>query len=167
MWTTHWSWHLMKRNWILSTEEVCPNLWTNFDSKRNEGYKCFFSRNQCVKIMYPNETYQFVLTLHKKKLDSIHGRSSSHFKDKHWFQTKRRLQLLASRNQCINIVYPNENYPFFLALLEKKLDFISERCSSCFKDKFWFPTKRRVVMVFFYETNTSILCIPMRTTHLY
>ena len=107
----------------------------NFDFERNEGYKCVFSWNQYINIVYLNENYPFVLTHFQKKLDSILGRSLSRFKKKNWFQTKRRLQILFSWNQCINIKYPNETYPFSLAPREKKLDSIHGWSSSCFKDK--------------------------------
>ena len=78
-----------------------------------------FSRNQGINIIYLNENYPFVFADHEKKLDSIHGWGSSRFMDKLWIQTKRRLQMLFSWNQRINIVYPNENYPFFFTAHEK------------------------------------------------
>ena len=102
-----------------------------------------YSWKQCINIVYPKENYPFVLVPHENKLDSIHGRTSSHFKDKLLFQKKWRLQMVFSWNQCINIVYPKENYPFVLASREKKLDSIDGRSSSRFKDKHWFQTKQR------------------------
>ena len=95
-----------------------------------------FSWNQSINIVYPNKNYPFVSASREKKLDSIHGRSSSYYKDKLWFQTKRRLQMLFfSRNQHINIMYPIENYPFFLAPCTKKQDSIPGWNLSHFKDK--------------------------------
>ena len=62
---------------------------------------------------------------------------------------KRRVEILFSRNQIINIVYPNGNYVFVLACHEKKLDSWNEQSSSCFKDELWFPTNWRVEILFF------------------
>ena len=101
-----------------------------------------FSQNQCINIMYPNENYPFSFTPHEKKLDSICVRSSSNFQNKLWFQTKLRLQMLFSQNQRINIVYPNENYPFVFGHHEKKLDSIHRRSLSCLKDKHILPNQR-------------------------
>ena len=112
-------------------------LW--FQTKRK--LQMLFLQNQCINIVYPKQNYAFFLAPHKKKLDSIDRRSSSHFKDKLLFQTKWRLQMIFSRNQFISILYPNENYPFVLALGEKKQDSIHGRNSSRFKDKVWFQTK--------------------------
>ena len=80
----------------------------------------FFWGNQGINIVYPNGNYPFVLAHRKKKLDSCYERSSSRFKDKLWFSTNRRVELLFSWNQGISIMYPNGNYPFVLALREKK-----------------------------------------------
>ena len=118
-------------------------LW--FQTKRM--LQKLISGNQHINIVYTNKIYQFFLAPCTKKLNSIHGWSSSHFKDKLGFQTKQRLQLLFSRIQCINIRYPKENYPFFLASSEtheKKLDSIHGWSLSRFKDKLWFQTKRRL-----------------------
>ena len=124
-----------------------------------------FSRNQHINIVYPNENYPFILAFHENKLDSIHGRSLSHFKDKLWFQTKRRLQMLFSRNQRINIVYPDKNYPFFLAPHEKKLDSIQGEVRPILRTNFD-SKQNKGCKCFFPETNTSISCMPMRTTYL-
>ena len=124
----------------------------------------FFS-NECINIVYPNENYPLVLTLYEKKLDSIQRRSSSCFKDKLWFQTKRRLQMLFSRNQRINIVYPNQNFTFVLSSHEKKLDSIHGWIRPVLKIKFD-SKQNEGYKYFFCETNTSISCIQMRTTHL-
>ena len=116
-----------------------------------------FSRNQCINVMYPNMNYPFLLAHCKKKLDSIHGRSSSRFEDKIWFQRKWRLQMLFLRNQRINIMYPNENYPFILGPHEKKLDSTHGRSSSHFKDKLWFQTKQRLQMLFSRNQRINIM----------
>ena len=133
--TTHLSWPITKKNLdsIHGRSSSCfkDKLW--FQTKRR--LQVLFLGNQCINIVYPNKNYPFFLAPCEKKLDSIHGWSSSHFKDKFWFQTNWRLQMLFSRNQCINIVSPNENYPFVLAPHEKKLDSIHRKSSSCFKDK--------------------------------
>ena len=63
-----------------------------------------------------------------------------------------------SRNQCLNIAYPNGNYPFVLAYLEKKLDSFHERSSSHFKDNIWFPTKRSIQMFFSWNQVINIEC---------
>ena len=44
----------------------------------------FFLQNQRINIVYPNENYAFVLVPHEKKLNFIHGRSSSRFKENFW-----------------------------------------------------------------------------------
>ena len=119
-----------------------------------------FSWNQRINIVYPNENYTFVLAPQEKKLDSIHEQSLSHFKDKILFQTKRRLQMLFSCNQRINIVYPNENYPFVLAPQEKKLDSIHQRCSSRFKKKLDF--KQNKGFKFFFR---EMICCRMHTKY--
>ena len=127
-------------------------LW--FQTKRR--LQMLFSRNQCINIVYPNENYPFVLGPHENKLDSIHGWNSSYFKDKFWFLTKQTLKMLFSRNQRINIVYPNENYPFVWAPHEKKLHSIHWRSSSRFKEILWFQKKQRIQMLF-RKTNMSIV----------
>ena len=72
-----------------------------------------------------------------------------------------KLQMLFSQNQCINIMYPNENYPFVVAPHGRKLDSIHERSSSnFFHETEWDEGYK----CFFHETNASISCIPMRTT---
>ena len=137
--------------------EVCSVLRTNFDSQQNEGLKWFFRETKPSHFVYHNRNYPFVLSHQEKKLDSFHERSSSHFKDEIWFLTKQKAQLLFLRNQGISIMYPNGNYPFFIAGHKKKLDSFHERSSS-----HWFPTKWRVE-IFFLETKASISCIPMGT----
>ena len=114
----------------------------------------FFSRNQHINIVYPNENFPFISVLKIKNIDTIHGWSSSRFKDKFWFQTKRRLQMIFSRNQCIDILYPNDNYLVFLATHEIKLDSINRWSMSCLKDKHWFQTNEGY-QCFFCETSTS------------
>ena len=116
-----------------------------------------YSWNQYINIVYPNENYPIVLAPHEKKLDSIHERSSPRFKDKLWFKRKQRLQMLFSRNQRINIVYPNKNYPFVLAPYEKKLDSIHGQSSSHFMDKLWFQTKWRLQMFFSWNHHINIV----------
>ena len=116
-----------------------------------------FMRNQRIYIVYPNENYPFSLAPKEKKLDSIHWWSLSHFKDKLWFQTKWRLQMLFSWNQRINIVYPNENYQFVLAPHDKKLNSIHEQSWSHFKGKVWFQTKRTLQMLFLRNQWINIL----------
>ena len=125
----------------------------------------FFCETNASISCIPMRTIHFSWLLMKKKIDSIHGWSSSCFKAKLWFQTKRRLQMLFSRNQRINIVYHNENYPFTLAPHEKKLDSIHRRSSSCLKHKFY-SKQNKGYKCFFLKTNASILCIPIRTNHL-
>ena len=71
----------MKRNQILITDEARPVLRTNFDSKQNKVTNAFFGK-RTLEYRYPNENYPFVLVPHEKKLVSMHGRSSSRFKDK-------------------------------------------------------------------------------------
>ena len=107
--------------------------------------------------MYPNENYQFIMAPCKKKLDYIHGRSTSCFKDKLWFQTKWRLQMPFSRNQRINIMYPNANYSFVLAPHDKKLDSIYGRSSSRFKDNLWLKTIWRLRMIFSWNQCFSTM----------
>ena len=159
------SWPLVKRNYILSIDEVCPILRTNFDSKQNEGYKCFFSQNLCINIMYTNEHYPFVLDPREKKLDSIHGWSSSRFKDKLWFQTKWRQQIFFRKTKHQYYVSQWE-LSICLGPSWKKLDPIHRRSSSRFNDKLWFQLKRRL-QILFCQTNTLISCIPMITTQLF
>ena len=60
-------------------------------------------------------------------------------------------------NQYINIVYPNENYPFVLVCREKKLDSCHERILYHFKDELWFQTKRRVEKVFKWNQSINIV----------
>ena len=107
--------------------------------------------------MHPNEKYPFSLALSENKLDSIHEQCLSNIKDKLWFQTKRRLQMLFSLNQHINIMYPNENYPFGLNSHEKQLDSIHEQNSSHNKDKIWFQTKWRLQMIFLWKKCINIV----------
>ena len=126
-------------------------------NKTNATNASFFLRNQRINIMYPNENYSIVLAPHENKLDSIHGRSSSRFKDKVWFQTEQRLQMLLLWNQCINIMYPNESYKYFLAPREKNLNSIHEWSWSRFKDKLWFQTKRRLQMLFSQNQCINIM----------
>ena len=108
-----------------------------------------------VNLMHQYRVAQWELPIclgpSEKKLYSIHRRSSSHFMDELWFHKKRRLKIFFSRNQHINIVDPNENYPFVLAPREEKLDSIHERSSSHFKNKLWFQTKRRLEMFSFMK----------------
>ena len=142
-------------------DKVRPISRTYFDSKQNEGYKYFFRETNASISCIPMRTTH-LSCLSWKKLDSSHRRSSSHFKDKLWFQTKWRLQLLFLRNVRIHIVYPNENYTFFLGLQEKKLDSIHGWSSFRFKDKFWYQTKWRL-QIFFRKTSASKSCIPTIT----
>ena len=116
-----------------------------------------FTWNQLINIMYPSVDYPFFLAPYKKKLDSIHRRSSSCFKDKLWFQIKQRLKMLFSRNQRINILYPNENYLFVLSQFKNKLDSIHERSSSRFMDKLWFQTKWRLQILFLWNQHINIM----------
>ena len=116
-----------------------------------------FSQKQRNNIMYPNENYPSAFVPIEKKIDSIHGRSSSRFKDKLWFQTKWSLQKLFSWNQRIDIMYPYENCPFVLAPCENKLDCIQRQSSSHFKDKLWFKTKRRLKIHFSRNQRISIV----------
>ena len=120
---THLSWPFMKKkNQILTTYEVCPILRMNFDSKQNKGYKYFFRKTNtsisCIK-MRPTHLCG---PLMKRNQILYTDEVCPVLKDKLRFQTKRKPQMLLLQNQCINIVYPNENYPFVLASPKKKLD---------------------------------------------
>ena len=116
-----------------------------------------FLWNQCINIVYPNENYPFVFAPHEEKLDSIHGWSSSRFKDKLWFQTKWTLPMFISRNQHINIMYPNDNYPIIFSSNEKKIYSIHGRSLSCFKGKLWFQTKWWIQMLFWQNQCINII----------
>ena len=155
--TICFSWSLVKKklDFIHGRRSSClkDKLW--FQTKQR--LQMLFSWNQCINIVYRNENYPFVLVPSEKKLDSIHGRSSSSFKDKLWFQTKQRLQILFPGNQRINILYPNENSPFFLFSHKKKLDSNHERSSSHFKDKLWFQTKQRLQMLFSWNQRINVV----------
>ena len=72
---------------------------------------------QTNQFVYPNENYPFILDTCEKKLDSIYGQSSSRFKDKHWFQTKRKVQMHFLQNQHLNIMYTYVNYMFVLTFM--------------------------------------------------
>ena len=61
-----------------------------------------------------------------------------------------------SRNQSINIVYPNEN-PFFLVRHIKNLHSYLEWSSLRFKDELLFPTKWRDEMVFSQNQSINIM----------
>ena len=115
------------------------------------------SQNQCINIVYPSGNNPFLFVCHENKLDSIHEGSSSRVKDELWFPTKLRVQMVSSRNQPINIMYPNENYPFLLVHHDKKLYSCHERSSSRFKEELWFATKWRVQMVSSWNQCLSIL----------
>ena len=117
----------------------------------------FFLETNASISCIPLRTTHLSWPITKKNLDSIHGRSSSCFKDKLWFQTKRRLQVLFLGNQCINIVYPNENYPFVLSHREKKLNSIHGWSSTRFKDKLWFQTKWRLPMLSSWNQRINIV----------
>ena len=88
------------------------------------------------------------------------------FKDELWFPTNRRFKMFFSRNQGIDIVYPNGNYPFVSAHRKKILDSYHEWSSSCFLMKNFDSEKNEVFKNFFCETKAWILCIPIETTHL-
>ena len=109
--TTHLSWPLTKRNQILPTDEVHPVFKTNFHSKQNEGYKCFFVKTNksisCIPMRTTHLSYPLVIRNQILSIDEIHPVLRTNFDSKQ-----------------------NEGY----------------KC-------------------FFRETNASISCIPMRTTH--
>ena len=117
---------------------VCINM--NFGSQQNAGYKCFL-RNQCLSIVYTYGNYRFLFIRCKKKLNSCHKRSSTPFKDELWFPTKRRVQMVFPWKQCLNVMYPNGNYPFFFVHPEKKL--YSYHKWSSFLEKGWTLTANK------------------------
>ena len=97
----------------------------------NPRVQMFFLENKAlISCIHPNWKYPVDLAHRENKLDSYNERSLSHFKGKLWFPTKWIVEMIFSRNQSINIVYPNGNYPFLIALLEKKVDSCHEWSSS-------------------------------------
>ena len=126
---------ISKRNYILATNKVHPIVRINFDSQQNKGLKSFLSEKKNINIMYLNMNYLFVLVRQENKLDSWHERSLSRFKDKLWFPTKWRVEMVFKWNQSINIMYSNDNYPFSCFCHEKKLDSCHERSLSHFKNE--------------------------------
>ena len=57
----------------------------------------------------------------------------------------------------MNIVYPNEKYPFDSAPCVKNIDSCLERSLSCLKDELWFQTKWGVEMVFSWNPSMNIV----------
>ena len=114
-------------------------------------------QNKSMNISYPNENYPFLLALDEKNLDSFFGQCSFHFKNELWFTTKWRVEFILSRNQSMNIAYPNENNPFVLAPHEKNLNSFHKQSSFCFKDEFWFQTKLKVEMVLSRNKSMNIV----------
>ena len=134
----------------------------NFDPSQNKRFKCFFFMKPKHKY---RAKYPFVLFCHEKNLDCCHERSSYHFEKELWSSTKQRVQMIFSRKKSINIVYPNANYHVLLVHHEKNLDSYHKRSLSHFMEELW-SSKNEGFKYFFHETNASISCIQMLTTHL-
>ena len=115
MGTTHFSLPVVKRNQFLAINEVRSN-----GTQKNEQLKCFFPKTKSSISCIPMGTTHFSLPIMKKKIKPL-------------LQTKFVPlipdKVVFSRNQSINIVYPNGNYTFIYACCEKKLDSFHERSS--------------------------------------
>ena len=128
--TTLFSSYVTKRNYILTINQVHSRykdqLW--FPSKYRVQMVFFWKTNASISWI-PMETTHFHSFVVIKKLNSCHKRVHSRYKHGHWFATKWRVQIVFSRNQSLNIMYPNGTYVFLFVRREKKLDSYHKRSS--------------------------------------
>ena len=130
-------WPFMKRNQILS----------NFDSKQNEGYnKCIFSETNASISCIPMRTTHVLRTNFDSKQNECYKcffRETNASISCIQMRTIHLSWSLMKRNQ---ILATDEVRP----VLRINFDSKQNKCYKCF----------------FRKTNASILCMPLRTTHL-
>ena len=151
MGSTHLSMPVTKRKKILAMNEV--HL---VDSQQNEGLKCFFLETISSISYIPMKTTHFSCVLQKE----IRFLPRTKFFPSRWNSTKRRIEMIFSKNQSIHFVYPNENYLFLMPITKRKYILTTNEVR---------PIDSRQnegLKCFFLETKASISCILIRTTLL-